>query len=55
MSQFLLGALVGSVCAAPAGFFIAALLIGSKAAAHEHKSQDDNIQPKAIRLARLIN
>lgn len=55
MSMFLLGAFVGGVIGAPAGFLLAALLIGSKAVAYEHKSQDDNIQPEAIRLARLIN
>lgn len=55
MSMFLLGAFVGGVIGAPAGFFLAALLIGSKSKAHERKSKDDNIQPEAIRLARLTN
>ncbi|WP_156461862.1 hypothetical protein [Rhizobium sp. Leaf321] len=55
MRMFLLGAFVGGVIGAPAGFLLAALLIGSKAVAQEHKSQDDNIQPEAIRVARLTN
>ena len=55
MSMFLLGAFVGGVIGAPAGFLLAAILIGSKAAAYEHKSQDDKIQPDAIRLARLTH
>lgn len=55
MSMFLLGAFVGGVIGAPAGFLLAALLIRSKAVAYEHKSQDDNTQPEGIRLARLTN
>lgn len=55
MSMFLLGAFVGGVIGTSAGFLLAALLIGSKAVAQEHKSQDDNIQSEAIRAARLIN
>lgn len=55
MSMFLLGAFVGGVIGAPASFLLAALLIGSKAKAHENKSKDDNIQAEAIHAARLIN
>lgn len=55
MSMFLLGAFVGGVIGAPAGFLLAALLIGSKAAAHERKHRDDCTQPEAIRAAWLTN